>query len=151
MFEIPTAQNLVDTFLLPDERLICQSYQVRLLALAHRRQGVFATDQRLIVIMPDLISGCRVKFIAWQDLHSIDISCKLISASICLTIYSRHYTYFMGPPDISIVLAGFEKSTLAEVNAICWNKVQYWREQNRSKQLIENISKSYNQNIRNFV
>ncbi len=142
MFQIPTAKQLIGNLLLTQEHLICEAYQIRPMALAQRRQGLFATDKRLILISPRFISGFLMTEVQWQDLHQVHLKEDLLSSSVQLIFYSRDSTYFMTQPDIRINLSGFRKDTLVVIYRICQQQVQIWRHRNRIRHIEENISKT---------
>jgi hypothetical protein len=112
------------------------------MALTQRRQGLFATDKRLILISPRFISGFLMTEVQWQDLHQVHLKEDLLSSSVQLIFYSRDSTYFMTQPDIRINLSGFGKDALVVIYRICQQQVQIWRHRNRIRHIEENISKT---------
>lgn len=141
MFQTPTAKKLIGNLLLTQEHWICEAYQIRLMALTQRRQGLFATDQRLILISPGLISGFQMIEVQWEDLHQVHLNEDLLSSSVQLIFYSRDSTYFITQPDIRINLSGFHKDTLVVIYRICMQQVKIWRHVNRIRHIEENKSK----------
>lgn len=137
MYSDKTSSGQLNSMLLKGESLLATAFQVRILALTHRREGIGVTDQRLLAITPHLVAGFKSFDVRWQDLKDVYYNADLISAKLTILIYGKEDFASASGSAQSIVFKDYDKKDLQEVYRICQSQAQQWREKRRIRELEE--------------
>jgi hypothetical protein len=71
---LAAAAERVEQTLMPAEKLVVSTVQLRPFALFTRRKGLGITDSRIILISRGLFGGFTMQDIQWKDLQDVEIS-----------------------------------------------------------------------------